>query len=31
MVYTNGYLKKPLLVFRIENGYALRTYSDLKN
>ena len=31
MVYTNGYLKKPLLVFRIENGNALRTYFDFKN
>ena len=24
-------LKKPLLVCRIENDYALRTYSDFKN
>ncbi len=30
MVYPNG-LKKPLLVFRIENGNALRTYFDFKN
>jgi len=31
MVYTNGFIKKPLLVCRIENDYALRTYSDFKN
>ena len=31
MVYTNGYIKKPLLAFRIDNGYTLRTYSDFKN